>query len=400
VPNPVVAAVPDDAGTLGHMFGQSQGIDAFGYEGHEFFFTGTSPAYTTRLVVHRPTDAARFTGTVFVEWYNVSGGIDFAPSWALDREYFMREGHVHIGVSAQSVGANRLKTIDAVRYADIQHPGDTAADAIFSQAGKAIRSQTELLLGPGAEVRALLASGQSQSAMRLTTYVNSVQATARIYDGFLLHSGFVEPARNDPEAPVLAVFTMHEGNGTLAEGPNFIKWHVAGATHNDANLMARGNEVSGDLGIGDIQCSKPVNDFPSWRAYNAANDWLHRWVRDGERPPSGIPFETAPGGGLRVDAHGNVLGGLRLPDIAAPIATHALANGPANPFDIIANLACGLGGSVVDFTEGQLLELYPTHEDYVREYTEAADRALADGHLLRADYDAAIAAANAAPIPN
>jgi hypothetical protein len=92
------------------------------------------------------------------------------------------------GWQLRQTRVDRLKTIDATRYADIQHPGDSAADAIFSQAGKAIRSQTELLLGPRAEVRVLLASGQSQSAMRLTTYVNSVQATARIYDGFLLHS--------------------------------------------------------------------------------------------------------------------------------------------------------------------------------------------------------------------
>ncbi|HMJ14038.1 MAG TPA: alpha/beta hydrolase domain-containing protein, partial [Polyangiaceae bacterium] len=244
------------------------------------------------------------------------------------------------------------------------------------------------------------ASGQSQSAMMLTTYVNSVQATARVYDGFLLHSGFVEPASNNPPVPVFVVFTMNEGNGKLAEGPNFTKWQVAGATHNDANLMAKGTEVMGDLGNVNIECSKPVNDFPAWQAYNAAYDWLERWVSSGERPPSGTPFETAPGGGLRLDQHGNALGGVRLPDIEVPVATHSLANAPANPFDIVGNLACGLGGSVTRFTEQQLLDLYSTHERYVQEYTHAADEALAAGYLLRADYDAALEAAKKAPIPN
>jgi hypothetical protein len=51
-------------------------------------------------------------------------------------------------------------------------------------------------------------------------------------------------------------------------------------------------------------------------------------------------------------------------------------------------------------TEQQLLELYPTHENYVQQYTKAADQALARGYLLRADYEAAIQKAQSAPIPN
>jgi hypothetical protein len=399
VPNPRVVAVADDAGDLGHMFGQSQGIGDYGYEEHEFFFTGTSPAYTSRMVVHRPSDPAKFSGTVFVEWFNVSGGIDFAPAWALDREYFMREGHVHVGVSAQAVGANALKNVDRTRYAAISHPGDTGADAIFSQAGVALRSQTALLLGPDMPLRALIASGQSQSAMRLTGYVNNVQPTAKVYDGFLLHSGLGLAPNGNPPVPVFVVFTMNEGNGRVVDGPNLVEWEVAGATHNDAHLMAKGTEVSGDVGVPGIQCSKPVNDFPAYRVYNAAYDWLHRWVRNGERPPAGAPLESAPAGGLRVDANGNALGGVRIQDIEVPIATHSLTNAPADPLDIIGNLACGLGGSVVPFTEQRLLELYPTHEVYLQKYTHAADKALAAGYLLRADYDAAIEAAKKAPIP-
>ena len=34
--------------------------------------------YRTRILVYRPADAARFNGTVVVEWLNVSGGLDGA----------------------------------------------------------------------------------------------------------------------------------------------------------------------------------------------------------------------------------------------------------------------------------------------------------------------------------
>src|SRR5262245_39066118 len=69
-----------------------------GYEQHEYFMAGTanayvntaplgtdgkwsfepgeSAAYKTRIIVFRPTDAKKFSGTVFVEWLNVSGGVD------------------------------------------------------------------------------------------------------------------------------------------------------------------------------------------------------------------------------------------------------------------------------------------------------------------------------------
>jgi hypothetical protein len=104
----------------------------------------------------------------------------------------------------------------------------------------------------------------------------------------------------------------------------------------------------------------------------------------------------------RVDEHGNALGGVRLPDIDVPIATHNQDNGPSaeNPLDFIAMLACGLSGNSVYFDQAKLLQLYPTHEDYVNQYRAAADAAMAAGYLLQADYDEAMAEAEAAPIPN
>lgn len=79
VENPVVAKVAVDAGTQGHEFGRSApaSLAAYNYLEYEMFFSGTSPAYGTRMVVHRPADTSKYNGTVIVEWYNVSGQLDF-----------------------------------------------------------------------------------------------------------------------------------------------------------------------------------------------------------------------------------------------------------------------------------------------------------------------------------
>ena len=39
--------------------------------------------FRTRFLVRRPTDPRRFSGTVVVEWNNVSAGIDASPDWGI-----------------------------------------------------------------------------------------------------------------------------------------------------------------------------------------------------------------------------------------------------------------------------------------------------------------------------
>ena len=60
--------------------------------------------YRTRFVVRRPIDADRFSGTVVVEWHNVSAGIDAAPDWGFFHRHIAAQGHAWVGVSAQKVG--------------------------------------------------------------------------------------------------------------------------------------------------------------------------------------------------------------------------------------------------------------------------------------------------------
>ena len=100
-----------------------------GYEQIEFFISGTAKSFTnvgelgsdgvwdveegetaeykTRALVYRPTSASRFSGTVIVEWLNVSGGLDAAPDWISMHTEIFREGHVWIGEHRKNKAALR-----------------------------------------------------------------------------------------------------------------------------------------------------------------------------------------------------------------------------------------------------------------------------------------------------
>ncbi len=157
--------------------------------------------YMTRMVVRRPANPKRFNGTVVVEWDNVTNQFDAENVWFFDWEHMMREGYVWVGVSAQTVGVNALQKLSPTRYGELD-VGKTAGEAlvparpdadaisydIFSQVGEAIRHPGSVDMLHGLKPKLILATGESQSADRLATYVNSIHPLARVYDGFLLLS--------------------------------------------------------------------------------------------------------------------------------------------------------------------------------------------------------------------
>ena len=165
---------------------------------------GDTKPYTTRVIVRRPIEAADFGGTVVVEWFNVSAGMDAAPDWTFMHIQMFRERAAWVGVSAQVDGIEgdgtplasmkALKKVDPIRYGTLEHPGDDFSYDIFSQAGAAVWFAAEKLLG-GMEPKLVLATGESQSAIRLTGYVNGIAPLVDVYDGYLVHSraGFAAP---------------------------------------------------------------------------------------------------------------------------------------------------------------------------------------------------------------
>ena len=196
-------------------------LGSAGYVREEWFLEGSAHAYAlsgerradgrwtiapasrapfkTRIVVYRPEHPARFNGTVVVEWFNVSGGVDAAPDWFFLHRHLMRQGAAWVGVSVQKAGIDGgglvpgipLKTADAERYASLVHPGDAFAFDIYSTVARSLRAPGSGALGRLAAQR-LIAIGESQSAGFLVTYVNAVDPVERCFDAFLIHG---RPAR-------------------------------------------------------------------------------------------------------------------------------------------------------------------------------------------------------------
>ena len=167
-----------------------------GLDGRWDVTPGPEAPFRTRFVVRRPSDPARFSGTVVVEWHNVSAGIDAAPDWGFFHRHVAAEGHAWVGVSAQKVGIDgggfvegiHLKLLAPERYGELEHPGDAWSFDMFSQVGALLRlPAAENPLGAGLVAEHVLAAGESQSAACLVTYINAIDHHARVFDGFFVH---------------------------------------------------------------------------------------------------------------------------------------------------------------------------------------------------------------------
>ncbi len=62
----------------------------------------------------------------------MTAGADVATDLLMARNEFIRSGYAYVGVSAQAVGVNNLKS--TARYASLLHPGDSYSYDIFSLA--------------------------------------------------------------------------------------------------------------------------------------------------------------------------------------------------------------------------------------------------------------------------
>jgi hypothetical protein len=385
----------------------------------------TRTAFKSRVLVRRPIDASKFNGTVIVEWLNVSGGADGDPGFMYNSEEILREGYAYVGVSAQAVGiegggfslggaGQPLKQADSERYGTLKHPGDAYSFDIFSLAAKVIRGAGEVSVLEGLMPQRLIAYGESQSAMRLVSYVNGIHPLAQQYDGFFIHSrggggvpfgseagipglgGGTTFIRDDITAKVFQFQTETDvtGMGYLsARQPDTDKlrsWEVAGTAHADQYIVDFNKSLANDS---SVMC-EGANNGPQQFVIRAALHSLDAWMRDGTEPPRGDVLTTDANGALVTDDHGNARGGVRSPDVDVPIAT--LTGAPASTG---GDFWCFLFGSTTPFAPEKLSVLYPTHADYVGKVTESARKLLEAGFLLDPEAKAMVAEADAAPVP-
>jgi hypothetical protein len=446
---------------------------AFGYVEEEFFIDGVSTAFTsqeplsadgdwtvepessapyrTRVVVRRPADPANASGTVFVEWLNVTAGFDNGPIFTYAATHVQRTGAVWVGVSAQRVGIEgggnplgaflALKTANADRYGTLVHPGDDYSYDLYGQIGAAVRRNADELLG-GITPDVVIAMGESQSAFRLTTYLNALAPRQDVFDAYLVHSrgsravalatpepDAAEPGsdvpgpdpariRTDLIRPVLTLSAETDVVGAAlgyrrAAQPDtdyFRSWEIAGTAHADAYSLGIGDGDDGsgtvDLAFfrsmlepptgvygGVIECERPLNTGPHTYVVRAALAALDTWARTGAEPfPQPVLEADDELEGFVLDEVGNAKGGIRTPHVDVPVAVLSGLGQTGGGF-------CGLFGTTTPLSNEALIDRYGTKDAFIAAWSESLDAAVSAGVILEADAVNIRAAADSVPLP-
>ena len=310
--------------------------------------TANAP-YTTRIMLRRPADPARFSGNVIVEIGNVGRGYDFSFSWGVSHDYFLENGDAWVAITYSPENLQALKTFNPARYAPLSMANPTAAErcapgangvAAAAPLEEGLRwdmiSQVGALLkaarpgGPLAGFNVQRVYGTSHGG-ELATYIavfhaRSTLANGRpIYDGYIQHRhpGLTRlrqcgaaPAATDPRqilrnigVPVMRVVSQTDVLGTYARrrddsdapGDQYRLYEIAGAPHADASFYPYMPTVADQkkTGFDAFLHSWPFPDQCEQEtallrvpimtyALDAAYANLTRWVRDG------VPAPRAP----------------------------------------------------------------------------------------------------------
>ena len=414
--------------------------------------------YTTRLLVRYPTNPAKFNGTVVVEWLNDTTGGDQDPVWSEIYHEALSQGYAYVGVSAQTGSMVEDKTWDPQRYGALGDSNDGQSYDIFSQAAQVARAGTAQLLG-GLHATTIIGAGDSQSAFRVATYYNAIQPLSHAFDGLfaigrgvlaapiggglVAFSPFPALIRADSATPFFQIETegdIEELGFAFARQPDnahLRTWELAGAAHIDLHEgLYEGATIAREVpSLPPPNClfGVPFNggtlpdNMGVFELEDSGLIALRKWITQGVAPPTGNQIATMPFFNIvQRDRFGNALGGIRLPDINVPTETYSAINfsqvsqeslSPSQLMSLLENIfstlmtgvitdpalreagLCLLEGFYTPFSTGTLQSLYPTHAAYVSQFTAAAQADLAAGFLTRYDYNQAVKAAQAAPIP-
>jgi hypothetical protein len=345
-----------------------------GYVEEEFFVSGRANVYdwaadggavvktpgapyTTRIMLRRPADPARFSGNVIVEIGNVGRGYDFSFSWGVSHDFFMENGDAWVAITYSPENLQALKTFDPARYAPLSMANPTAGERCAPDANgvaaaapleEGLRwdmiSQVGALLkaarpgGPLAGFNVQRVYGTSHGG-ELATYIaifhpRALLPTGRpVYDGYIQHRhpGLTRlrrcgtaPAASDPRqilrnvgVPVMRVVAQTDVLGTWArrrddsDAPEdrYRLYEVAGAPHADASFYPYMPTVADQkkTGFEAFLHSWPFADQCEQEtallrvpvmtyALDAAYANLTRWVRDGVPAPRAARVAVENGG--------------------------------------------------------------------------------------------------------
>ena len=354
----------------------------------------------------------------------------------------VEDGFALVGVSAQQVGVEGfppadgeseyfgrvverppgLKRYDPERYGTLEHPGDGYSYDIYTQAAQLLGPNRPREIDPmgGLPVEHLVSMGGSQSACRQATYFNAIQPIASAFDAFLLlvYAGTptaLDPStaearlaeigdnpvqllawrtyllRDDVHAPTIIVNSEFEAEqcypNTQPDTEYRRWWEFAGTGH--AGLASSAElELMAQLMPEGMQACH-VSFAPAPRAaLHALQHWLDSGTAPAHQPRLTRDGEPAE---LPRDQHGNAIGGIRLPDLEAPLGTH-VGESPRDGF-------VQLMGTSTPFPREKVRALYPDHAAWFDRYRAATEHLVETGVFLTDDGEDLVATAATRPLP-
>ena len=382
---PTAVALPTISAEVtgpGPMFDSSpslapgKSLAAFKYEAHEYFVSGTANGepYTTRIVVRKPAENAKFSGLVLAEAMHGSGA---AHMFEFTSIYTMASGHA--AVEILTTPPAQFVALNEARYRNLKLTG-AQTNEILAQVGSLVRGGNLV----GGSVRKMVLAGTSMTAGVLINYlpahmVYRTPQMQRIYDGFLPMSNGA--MIRDIDVPIIHVPTMHEVSGNITNrqdgdepGKQYRLYEFAGMGHIDTRDSVR---------MKPNPCAQPLSSYPEQAFMSVALDHLFKWVDQGKVPPRADRIlldrnEYNDGSMMALDEHGNARGGIRNTYVDVPTARYTIRPAAATPVvpnaseyitrggQQAANLMCGLSTSQIDFTTAQLKAMYKSKQAYVK----------------------------------
>ena len=242
--------------------------------------------YTTRILVRRPADVSKFSGTVLLDVANQGAGFDTFAVWGQLGEHLISNGHAYVALTAFSRNIGTLRMLGP-RYRQLMFPPvlkpceparpardpwnrpaqffpvreDDVRWDVISQVGALLKSRARNRRHPMGDLRVEYVFASMQSAGDLPTYVNAIhrnvvlQSLEPVFDGYIIKDSGAPRSLNacapplavdDPRriirnagVPVIHIVAQPEVLAAIrrpdsdAMGDQFRRYELPGASHFD-----------------------------------------------------------------------------------------------------------------------------------------------------------------------
>jgi hypothetical protein len=381
--------------------------------------------YTTRVLVRAPKDAVDFSGSVWIEPFNTSGGAEADVVWSSLAPLIASRGDAWVGVTVRADQEKRLQEFDPVRYADLDLAQNAYSWDVLRQLGTLVKANDADSPLADVDVEHAYLGGYSQSAVDTATFATAFNESTRLADGAAVYDGYLIGARESNlsplqsgdtiipqferaplppvDVPVMNVEPQTDVEGFAVEvptalarqeglagadeidTPTFTYVNVGGAKVRRADADADNDryrlyEIPGAPHAGNGDSCDGTSTFPTRSFTRAAAAHLARWAEDDVAPPKAARIELATLDDVSVtanDEYGNARGGVRSPFVDAPLFRYEVHTGPG-PF-------CILSGTETPLDAGLLERLYRDADGYMTAFTASLDETIEAGFLLELD---------------